>query len=316
MRIVFMGTPEYGAICLQALLDAGHQVVGLFTQPDRPRGRGGRMSMPETKELALRHGIPVFQPRRIRDEGLDDLRALAPDLCVTAAYGQILSREILEVPPLGTVNVHASLLPAYRGAAPVNWAILKGETRTGVTTMMTDAGVDTGDILLQAALDIKPEETAGELTLRLARLGAGLLQDTITCLGRGNCPRQAQDEAAMSHYPMLTKELGQVSWQRPAQDLVNLVRGLLPWPGACTASPWGNLKLISAKAIPSDAAARPGTILKADSRDGLLVQCADQALQITCLQAPGGKAMDSRDFLRGHPLRGTGTMESLEEDTR
>ena len=175
MRIVFMGTPDFGVPSLQALIKAGHEVVGVFTQPDKPKGRGNKMQQSPVKECALSHGIPVFQPKKIRLDGVDDLRALQPELCVTAAFGQILSQEILDIPRIGTVNVHSSLLPKYRGAAPVNWAVMEGETVTGVTTMMTDKGLDTGDILLRQEVPILPGETAGELMDRLAPIGAALL---------------------------------------------------------------------------------------------------------------------------------------------
>ncbi len=315
MRIVFMGTPEYAAICLQVLLEAGHQVVGVFTQPDRPKGRGGKVEMPLTKLVALEHGIPVFQPRRIRDEGLEDLKALKPDLCVTAAYGQILSQDILDVPPLGTVNVHASLLPEYRGSSPANWVIINGEKTTGVTTMMTDAGIDTGDILLQKSLDILKNETAGELTLRLARLGAALLLDTIERIKTGTCPRQKQDENKMSYYPMLTKQTGFINWDYSAKEIQNLILGVQPWPGANTGSPWGMIKIISADVMPSDKQALPGTILTADTKQGLIVQTGEGNLLVKLMQAPGGKAMDSKDYLRGHPYKGEGSMKMDEVNT-
>lgn len=312
MRLVFMGTPQYAAICLQALLDAGHQVVGLFTQPDRPKGRGGKVSMPETKQLALQAGIPVFQPARISRDGLADLKSLAPDLCVTAAYGQILSEEILAVPRLGTVNVHASLLPAYRGSSPANWVIIKGESTTGVTTMMTDKGIDTGDILLQQPLAILPRETAGELTLRLAQAGAVLLLETLEKIQQGRCPRSRQDESSSSYYPMLRRETGELNWYLPAVQLENLVRGVNPWPGASSSSPWGRLKVIEVAAEQSDKQEPPGSILEADAKAGLLVQTGQGGLRIMRLQAAGGKAMDSRDFLRGHPLDQPGTMNTEE----
>jgi len=313
MRLVFMGTPEYAAIHLRALLKAGHSVAGVFTQPDRPSGRGKRLVPSQVKVLAVQAGVPVFQPGRIRVQGLEDLRALKPDICVTAAYGQILSEEILAVPPLGTVNVHASLLPRYRGSAPVNWAIIKGETHTGVTTMMTDKGIDTGDILLQSELAIHPEETAGELTVRLAYAGAELLLETLKRLAAGDCPRVRQDEQAMSYYPLLTRELGKINWQEKASDLVNLIRGTQPWPGAYSDSPWGMLKLLSARVEPAPCLVAPGTILEADPKTGLLVQTGDQALRIITLQAPGSRAMASGDFLRGHPLSAPAVMAANEE---
>ncbi|MEA5144550.1 MAG: methionyl-tRNA formyltransferase, partial [Candidatus Limiplasma sp.] len=179
LRIVFMGTPDFAVPSLQALLQSEHQVVGVFTQPDRPKGRGGKVQMSPVKVLSLEHQIPVFQPLKIRKDGIDDLRALAPDLCVTAAFGQILSQEVLDVPRLGTVNVHASLLPRHRGSAPIAWAVLKGDPITGVTTMLTDAGIDTGDMLLRAQTPITPEDTTATLTARLSQMGAQLLLETL-----------------------------------------------------------------------------------------------------------------------------------------
>lgn len=300
MRIVFMGTPAYAAGSLEALIGAGYELAGVFTQPDKPRGRGGSMASPPVKTLAERHGIPVFQPRRIRLDGAGDLRALAPDLCVTAAFGQILSQEILDIPRLGTVNVHASLLPRYRGSSPVHWAIIQGEKTTGVTTMMTDAGIDTGDILLQSATDIRPGETAGELTERLAVMGAETLLETARALERGSCPRQPQDERLMSYYPLLTREMGQIDWQLPAYQIVNRIHGLNPWPSAYSASPWGQLKFQRAEETEGDGA--PGEILSADPKSGLVIAAGKGAVRITSMQAPGGKAMAPADFLRGHPL--------------
>lgn len=312
MRLVFMGTPEYAAISLQGLIDAGYEVAGVFTQPDRPSGRGNRLVSPPAKQAALRQGIPVFQPERIRRDGTETLKSLQPDLCVTAAYGQILSPEILAVPKLGTVNVHASLLPKYRGSSPVNWAIINGETKTGVSTMMTDAGIDTGDILLQRPLDILPDETAGELTIRLANAGAALLIETLKRLTEGRLQRRKQNEAEMSYYPMLRKDHGFIEWQKPADEIVNLVRGVQPWPGAATDSPWGILKILSAKASSGDNGQEPGTILLADSNQGLWVQTGVGRLEILVLQAPGGKAMASKDYLRGHLLMGHGAMSGIE----
>ena len=302
LRIVFMGTPLYAEKSLQALLDAGHEVVGVFTQPDRPKGRGGKVQMSEVKKLALQKGIPVFQPRSIRKEGVEDLQHLAPDLCVTAAFGQILSQEVLDIPRLGTVNVHASLLPAYRGSAPINWCLIHGETTTGVTTMMTDRGIDTGDILLQTKVDILPQETAGELTLRLAEAGAALLVDTIARLKEGTCPRTVQDESQMSYHPMLAKDLGSINWQDSALQIANLVRGLNPWPTAYTPSPYGVLKILRATAEEGQPGVPGGTVLVADGKQGFLIQCGSGALRVDVLQAPGGKAMPAKDYLRGHAI--------------
>ena len=301
MRIVFMGTPDYAVQSLRALVEAGHQVVGVFTQPDRPKGRGGKVQAPPAKLYAQQHGIPVFQPRRIREDGVEMLRQLQPDLCVTAAFGQILSQEILDIPKLGTINVHASLLPAYRGSAPINWCLVNGETVTGVTTMMTDRGIDTGDVLLQRELAILPDETAGELTVRLGELGAGLLLDTIDALQKGTLKQVPQDEAQMSYHPMLCKEMGAVDWHGDAADIVNLMRGLNPWPAAYTDSPHGRLKLLHGS-VERATNAPPGTVLEADGKRGLLVAAGKDAVRVHTLQAQGGKAMAAGDYLRGHPI--------------
>ncbi|MDD4080439.1 MAG: methionyl-tRNA formyltransferase [Eubacteriales bacterium] len=300
MRVVFMGTPEYAANSLSALIAGGHEVAAVFTQPDRPRGRGGKVQEPPVKILAKQHGIPVYQPRRIRLEGVEALRELSPALCVTAAFGQILSQEILDIPAMGTVNVHASLLPKYRGSSPAHWAIINGERETGVTTMMTDAGIDTGDILLQARTGIKRGETAGELTDRLAILGADLLIQTIDALAQGNCPREKQDEGSMSHYPLLSREHGRIDWRKPAGDIVNLIHGLNPWPSAYSDSPWGQIKIHRAEATYGLGA--PGEILLASTRDGLMITAGSGAVRVKAMQAPGGRIMAPEDFLRGHPM--------------
>lgn len=301
-RIVFMGTPPYAVESLRALIANGFAVQAVITQPDRPAGRGGKTQLPPAKEFALAHGIPVIQPLRIRQDGVQPLRDLVPDLCVTAAFGQILSQEILEIPRLGTVNVHASLLPKYRGSSPANWCLINGETTTGVTTMMTDRGIDTGDILLQAQTEIDAEETAGELTRRLAVIGAQLLVDTIRQLLEGTCPRRAQDHAHMSYYPMLNKQMGRINWAWDARRLANLARGLNPWPCAYTASPHGTLKVLRACPEEGVTGARPGQILSADAKAGLVVACGTGALRVITLQAENSKAMPAQDYLRGHTL--------------
>ncbi len=227
MRIVFMGTPDYAATALKALIEAGHQVVGVFTQPDKPKGRGGKVQEPPVKILAREHGIPVCQPRRIRTEGVEALKTLAPDLCVTAAFGQILSQEILDIPPLGTVNVHASLLPKYRGSSPVHWAIVEGESVTGITTMMTDAGIDTGDILLQAPLISNRGKPRGTDRPPGSAGGGAAAQDPQGHR-EGKCPRTPQDEQEMSYFPLLTRETGAIDWRQPASSIVNRIHGLNP----------------------------------------------------------------------------------------
>ena len=309
MRIVFMGTPEFAVPSLRALCEHGYEVVGVFTQPDRPKGRGNRLTPSPVKEYALAQGIPVFQPEKIRRDGVDDLRALAPDLCVTAAFGQILSQEILDIPPMGSVNVHASLLPRHRGSAPINWAILQGDRQAGVTTMMMARGIDTGDMLLKAATDILPGETAGELTLRLSEIGASLLLETPQGMTDGSVKPIPQDEAQMTYDPMLTKQMGIIDWSESAEAIVNRIHGLNPWPGCSTAIQGGRLKLLRAKTACGSGA--PGEILSADVKAGLVIACGSGAAEIVQLQAPGGKPMNARDYLRGHALA-VGTV--LKED--
>ena len=310
MRIVFMGTPEFAVPSLQALCEAGHQVVGVFTQPDRPKGRGKKLTPSPVKVEAEKRGIPVFQPQRIRKDGVEDLKALAPDLCVTAAFGQILSQEVLDIPRLGTVNVHASLLPRHRGSAPIAWGILQGDKQAGITTMMTDKGIDTGDMLLKRAVEILPGETAGELTERLSHLGASLLVETLQQLAAGTLVRIPQKEEDMTYDPMLKKEMGIVDWQKPAEGIVNQIHGLNPWPGASTAFEGGRLKLL--RAAVTDGSGMPGEVVTANPKEGLVVACGKGAVSILQLQAPGGKPMNSKDYLRGHPIE-TGRVLKEEE---
>ncbi|MBE5804742.1 MAG: methionyl-tRNA formyltransferase [Clostridiales bacterium] len=310
MRIVFMGTPEFAVPSLRALCENGYDVVGVFTQPDRPKGRGNKMTMSPVKEYALSRDIPVFQPQRIRRDGVEDLKTLAPDLCVTAAFGQILSQEILDIPPMGNINVHASLLPRHRGSAPINWAILQGDKEAGVTTMMMDRGIDTGDMLLKSATAIQPGETAGELTIRLSRMGAALLLETLRALESGTLERIPQDESRMTYDPMLDKQMGVIDWTVTATDIVNRIHGLNPWPGCSTAWQGGRLKLL--RAAVAEGAGLPGEILAADAKSGLSIACGEGAVSVTMLQAPGGKPMNAKDYLRGHPMA-VGTVLKEEE---
>jgi len=295
-----MGTPEFAVPSLKALCENGYDVVGVFTQPDRPKGRGNKVTMSLVKEYALSQNIPVFQPQRIRRDGVEDLKALAPDLCVTAAFGQILSQEILDIPPMGNINVHASLLPRHRGSAPINWAILQGDKEAGVTTMMMDKGIDTGDMLLKSATPIQPGETAGELTLRLSQLGADLLLETLHALENGTLVRIPQDESQMTYDPMLDKQMGIIDWTMDAESIVNRIHGLNPWPGCTTAWQDGRLKLL--RAAVAEGSGAPGEIIGADAKAGLTIACGSGAVNITMLQAPGGKPMNAKDYLRGHPM--------------
>lgn len=298
LRIVFMGTPDYGVPSLEALVAAGYEVAGVFCQPDKPSGRGNRITFCPVKQCAVRHGIPVFQPVRTRVDGVEPLRQLKPDLCVTAAFGHILSQEVLDIPRIGTVNVHASLLPAYRGSAPVNWALIQGETKTGVTTMMTDKGMDTGDILMQQEVDILPDENAGELVDRLSRTGAELLIRTVRALENGTCPRRKQNEEEASYYPLLKKEMSRMDFKKKASELCCFVRGMTPWPGAAA----GGYRILSARAEDYEGPETPGTVLQADGKRGLLIRAGEGALRVLRMQASGGKPMDARDYLRGHSI--------------
>ncbi len=300
MRIVFMGTPEFAVPSLRTLLEfPGAEVVGVFTQPDRPKGRGNKLTPSPVKQAALEAGIPVFQPERIRKTGVEALRELKPDLCVTAAFGQILSREILEIPDLGNINVHASLLPRHRGAAPIAYAIMAGDKKTGVTTMMMDEGIDTGDILMQQETEIGESETCAELTERLGKIGAETLRATLQALTEGTLKQIPQKNEEMTYDPMLTKEMGTTDFTGSADSVRGLINGLNPWP--CVSIPWGGERLKLLRAAGAEGTGTPGEILLADPKGGLVVACGEGAVRILEVQAPGGKRMRAEDYLRGHP---------------
>lgn len=305
MRIAFLGTPEFALPSLQMLIDAGHTLC-VFTQPDKPQGRHAVLTPPPVKTLAQKHGIPVYQPRRMRDaEGLEPLRAFGPDVMVTAAFGQILSAENLSVPQYGCINVHGSLLPKYRGAAPIQWAVIGGEEVTGITTMLTDVGLDTGDILLARELAVLPDETAGELYVRMAELGAQTLRETIDRLGNGTLIRTPQDEEKATKCRMLKKEDGKLSFDQSAKCIHNRVRGVNPWPGAYAYMEGGmdTLKIWRTRMAGGEPQGEPG-MLHGDEKRGLFVSCADGMLEILELQAAGGKRMEAKAYLRGKPLAG------------
>lgn len=298
-----MGTPEFAVPSLRALVEAGYEVAGVFTQPDRPAGRGKKLSACPVKQYAQENGLKVFQFERLRrPEGVGTLRALEPDMVVTAAFGQILSQALLDIPRLGTVNVHASLLPGHRGAAPVNWCIIAGESVSGVTTMLTDAGLDTGDILLKRSTPVGEEETAGELTGRLAQLGAQLLIETIRGIEAGSITPVKQDEARASYEPMLKKETGRINFELPAREIVNLVRGVNPWPGAWTGFMGGQLKIWRARAVEAPRSGLPGEVLLANAKSGLVVACGQGALEVIEMQAPNARRMTARAYLAGKQI--------------
>ncbi len=303
-RVVFMGTPDFAVPSLKALAEDGrYDIVGVITQPDRPAGRGNRLTACPVKQYALEKGLPVYQFERIRrPEGVAQMKALAPDVCVTAAFGQILTQELLDIPAHGTVNVHASLLPKHRGSAPINWCVLMGETVTGVTIMRTNAGIDTGDMLRSASTPIGEMETAGELTVRLSELGAKLLSETLPDYLEGKIKPVPQDPDAASYQPMLDKAMGEVDWTMGATEIANRVRGLNPWPCAYTDLDGGRLKLYLARAMDCDASAAPGTVIASSPKEGLVVRCGEGALEILEMQAPGGKRMAAKAYLMGKKI--------------
>ncbi|MDG5468321.1 methionyl-tRNA formyltransferase [Deltaproteobacteria bacterium IMCC39524] len=307
LRTVFMGTPDFALQTLQGLIDAGCKMVGVYTQPDRPKGRGKQLAAPPVKELAQKYDIPVYQPLKLRQpEAVAELEALAPDLIVVVAYGQILPKSVLEIPAHGCINVHASLLPKYRGAAPINKAIIDGETETGITTMYMDVGLDTGDMLVKKTLSIGPEETAGELHDRLASLGRETMEETLRQLCAGTLQREVQDDEQSTYASMMKKEDGRIDWGRSAQEIHNHVRGLDPWPGAYTTLNGELLKL--AETSPEAAEGLPGSVIAA-GKNGVCVACGSGSLRIQQLQLAGRKRLTAADFLRGCPLEAGAMME-------
>ena len=298
MRIVFMGTPDFAVPCLQRLLEDGHEVPAVFTQPDKPVGRHAVLTPPPVKQLALSHGIPVYQPTKMRDGTVAALlRELAPDCLVVVAYGRILPQEILDVPPRGCVNIHGSLLPRYRGAAPIQWSVIRGETVTGVTSMFMDAGMDTGDIIDTLTTPIGENETAGELFERLAPLGARLLSTTLAAIADGTVTRRPQNDAEATMAPMLEKAMGRLDLTRPAQELHNQVRGMNPWPGAFCSAGGKTLKIHETRVAAGSGA--PGTLLCADP---VTVACGEGALQLVTVQPEGKPRMAAEAWLRGARL--------------
>ncbi len=303
MRILFMGTPDFAVPSLEALLAAGHQVVGVFTQPDKPKNRGMKLQPPPVKVCALAHDIPVFQPTKLRDgTALAQIQELAPDLIVVAAYGRILPQEILDYPRLGCINVHSSLLPKYRGSAPIHWAILNGDQESGVTIMKMVLALDAGDILAQRATPIDPDETVEDLHDRLADLGAQLLPETVEKLADGTAVAIPQAEDQVTLAPMLSRALSPMDWTRPARELHNQVRGLIPWPAAVTQLNGVRCKVFSTTVVEESTGKAPGRVIAADKK-GLKIACGGgTVLQINELQADGGKRLKAADYLRGHPI--------------
>lgn len=301
MRVVFMGTPDIAATCLKKILADGFDVVGVYTQPDRPKGRGMKMVASPVKEVAIANNVPVFQPENFKDpQTAEELRALQPDVCAVVAYGRILPQRILDVPTRGCVNIHASLLPQYRGSAPYQWAVLDGQKETGVTAQYMALKMDAGDIIDVAKTPIGPDETSGELLDRLAVLGAELLSKTLSRFAAGEVTATPQDEAAVTYAPMLDKTMCPIDWNKTAQQVHDHVRGLHPWPVA-TAQLGGTWFKIHQTAV-ADGAGAPGEVLGL-TKNGLRVACGEGAVEIRVLQAEGGKRMAAPDYFRGHPLK-------------
>ena len=302
MRVVFMGTPDIAATCLQAVLDAGVEVVGVYTQPDRPKNRGMKLAFSPVKEVALAKGLPVFQPENFREEEtVEQLRALQPDVVAVVAYGRILPQKVLDIPTRGCINIHASLLPKYRGSAPYQWAVLNGEKETGVTAMYLCREMDAGDMIDKESTPIGENETAGELLDRLALLGARLLVKTLDRFAAGEVAGIPQDHAAATYAPMLDKTVCPIDWSKTARQVHDHVRGLHPWPVATAELAGTKFKIHATVVIPGKTGAQPGTILGL-TKTGLQVACGEGAVEIRSLQAEGGKRMAAPDYFRGHPL--------------
>lgn len=296
-----MGTPDFAVPCLKRLLDDGHDVVGVFSQPDKPQGRKMVLTAPPVKQVALQEKLPVYQPETFKNGAvLPLLQELAPEIIVVVAYGKILPQYVLDLPRYGCVNVHGSLLPRWRGAAPIQWSVIAGDRTAGVTTMQMDAGLDTGDMLLRYETEIGARETAGELYERLAAAGAELLSETLRRLEKGDIVPERQDDAASCYASMLDKKLAQVDWRRTAREIDCLVRGLNPWPVALTTLHGERMKLYAAEPVQGSGA--PGTVLVSDPKSGLVVACGDGALRLTEIQVVGGKRMQAGDYLRGHAV--------------
>lgn len=303
MRVIFMGTPDFATGTLEEIVKAGHEVAGVVTQPDKPKGRGKTMMPTPVKETALKYNLPVYQPKKVREpEFVELLRSLKPDVMVVAAFGQIITKEILEMPKYGCINVHASLLPAYRGAAPIQWAVINGDKESGVTIMQMDEGIDTGDMIEKAVVPIAEDETGGSLFDKLSHTGAKLCVKVLRDLEEGTAVREKQPEESTTPYAkMIDKKMGEVDWKKSAKEIEQLIRGLNPWPSAYTKVHGKTLKLWKAKVLLETSQMNPGQIVKV-TKDSLAVQTGQGMLEIQELQLEGKKRMDTSSFLRGYTL--------------
>jgi methionyl-tRNA formyltransferase len=303
MRIVFMGTPEFAVPSLEGLLKSEDELVGIVTQPDRPKGRGQQLALSPVKVIAQREGLPLLQPTKMKDPGfMTTLSSWKPDLIAVAAFGRILPPAVLSLPPRGCINVHGSLLPKYRGAGPIQWALINGETATGITTMVMDEGMDTGAMLLQESISIRPEDTAGTLSPRLAELGGRLLVETLARLKAGTLTPRPQDHSLATLAPLLKKEDGLIDWTMPAASIANRIRGLTPWPGAYSFLKADRWTLCRASAFPEPASGVPGQIVGL-TKDAVRVATGQGVLAIHELQPAGSRRMPAAQYLAGHPLQ-------------
>ncbi|BDF05682.1 methionyl-tRNA formyltransferase [[Clostridium] hylemonae] len=302
MKIIFMGTPDFSVGTFEALIEAGHEIVLAVTQPDKPKGRGGKMQYSPVKETALKYGIPVFQPKKVRQaECIEELRRYGADIMVVIAFGQILPKEILEMTPYGCVNVHASLLPKYRGAAPIQWAVINGEDVSGVTTMQMDEGLDTGDMILKKEVVLDEKETGGSLFDKLSAAGAVLCVETLKALEEGSASFEKQGETTTEYARMLDKDMGSIDWKKDAQTIERLIRGLNPWPSAYTRWDDKVMKIWEADVVAQNTQTLPGTVVSVE-KDGFCVQTGDGLLKVRSLQIPGKKRMEAGAFLRGYKI--------------
>ena len=297
MKIVYLGTPDFAVLPLKKIFDAGYEILGVVTQPDKAVGRKQILTSSPVKQTAIELGLKVLQYDKIRDEGVEDLKTLKPDLMVTCAYGQILSQEILDIPTLGTINIHASLLPKLRGSSPIQWSIINGDEITGITIMMTELGIDTGDIILKKELTIGADETAGELFDRLSVLGANAIIEALELFKNNKVVKTPQNHSEATFTKMLKKEFGKIDFNNDAKVIHNLVRGLNPWPVAFTSLNGEVIKIYKTKVIKGEDV--PGKIVKCDEKNGLIIACKKDFIEVLELQRAGGKRMNAKDFLRG-----------------
>lgn len=303
MRVLFMGTPDFAASILKKLIITGHEIIAVVTQPDKEKGRGKELSAPPVKELALEYKLPVYQPVKVRNpEFVQLVRTMNPEAIIVAAFGQLLPKELLDIPPYGCINVHASLLPKYRGSSPIQYAIINGEKETGVTIMYMDVKLDTGDMILKGKLTLDPKETGGSLHDKLAELGAELLVEALDKIKAGTAERIAQEDSEATHVKMLDKDMGNIDFTAPAVQIERLIRGLNPWPSAFTRLDGKTLKLWSAEVEECDTKAEPGVVIEV-RKDAIVVATGEKVLAIKELQLEGKKRMTADAFLRGYPLQ-------------